>query len=339
MKKKLTNILKFLFFLGLGILIIWLSLHTIKKNPKEWEEFLVALKTANFWLFIPVIFIMTASHILRALRWKILMQPMGYNPSLVNTFFAVMVGYMANAAVPRLGEVLKCTILARYEKVPAEKIVGTIVAERAFDVICLGIVFLLALIFQFDVIMSAYQHLKTMMAGKPNEPMSNTKLYLLISIGIIAFLFFAWAIITKRVQKIITVFKNIGAGVWEGLITATKLKNKGLFFLYSFGIWAMYLSGTWIGFYATQGTVGLGISQALSCLAFASIGMIITPGGIGAYAQLLAIVLTLQNPPIPNSIGYANGTLQWFAQTIIVLAVGFICLNLLPIYNKKKEIL
>ena len=53
---------------------------------------------------------------------------------------------MANMAVPRLGEVLKCTILAKYEKVPAEKIIGTIVAERAFDVVSLGTIFLLALI-------------------------------------------------------------------------------------------------------------------------------------------------------------------------------------------------
>lgn len=336
MKKKLTNILKFLFFLFIGILLIWLSLHQIKKSPKDWNEFVLALKTANFWLFIPVVFIMVSSHVLRALRWKILMEPMGYKTSLPNTFFAVMIGYMANMAVPRLGEVLKCTILARYEKVPAEKIVGTIVAERAFDVVCLGIVFLLALIFQFDVVMAAYEQLKIIIAGKPNEPMSNTKKYIYLGICILFVAFIFWSIITKRIFKVFISFKKIIGGVWEGLITATKLQNKGLFFLYSLGIWAMYLTGTWIGFQATIGTQGLGLGVALSCLAFASIGMIITPGGIGAYAQLLAVVLTLQTPEIPNAIGYANGTLQWFAQSIIVLAIGFICLNLLPIYNRNK---
>jgi hypothetical protein len=99
----------------------------------------------------------------------------------------------------------------------------------------------------------------------------------------------------------------------------------------------LYLAGTWIGFYATKGPAGLGIQEAISCLAFASIGMIVTPGGIGAYAYLLAKVLELQDNSIPNSIGYANGTLQWFAQCIIVLVVGFVCLSLLPWYNKKKE--
>jgi len=69
------------------------------------------------------------------------MEPLGYQPSIGNTFLAVLIGYLANLAIPRLGEVLKCTLLAKYEKVPAEKIVGTIVAERAFDVISLGLVF------------------------------------------------------------------------------------------------------------------------------------------------------------------------------------------------------
>ncbi|MBC7587054.1 MAG: flippase-like domain-containing protein, partial [Chitinophagaceae bacterium] len=129
MKKKLVIVIKYMFFLGIGIFLIWLSLHKIMGNEKEWKVFTEQVSKANYWLMIPVFAILTMSHVLRSLRWKILMQPMGYNPSFPNTFFAVMIGYLANLAVPRLGEVLKCTILAKYEKVPAEKIVGTIVAE------------------------------------------------------------------------------------------------------------------------------------------------------------------------------------------------------------------
>src|SRR6185369_10374229 len=81
-----------------------------------------------------------------------LMEPLGYHPSKINTFLGVMIGYFVNLGAPRLGEVIKCTILARYEKIPANKLVGTIVAERAFDVICLALVFGLTFVFQFDVI-------------------------------------------------------------------------------------------------------------------------------------------------------------------------------------------
>src|SRR5215217_6777864 len=150
MKKKILHILKYLSFLGLGVFLVWWSLHQIP--PEKWQDFRSAFSTANYWLLVPVFFILLLSHVLRAVRWKMLIRPMGYNPSLVNTFFAVMIGYLANLAVPRLGEVLKCTILAKYEQVPAEKLVGTIVAERAFDLVCLALVFLLAFALQFHII-------------------------------------------------------------------------------------------------------------------------------------------------------------------------------------------
>ena len=121
-------------------------------DAKNWADCKQALQSARYFLFIPVFFILSASHISRALRWKILMKPMGYNPSLLNTFFAVMVGYLANLAIPRLGEVLKCTILGKYEKVPPDKLIGTILIERAVDVISLGIVFIIALLTQASII-------------------------------------------------------------------------------------------------------------------------------------------------------------------------------------------
>ena len=104
--------------------------------------------------------------------------------------------------------------------------------------------------------------------------------------------------------------------------------------MYSISIWVLYIAGTWVGLLATSGSAHLGLPTAISALAFASIGMIITPGGIGAYAFFLAKVL--EKNGVPFELGFANGTLQWFAQFLIVLIIGFICLGLLPWYNKKK---
>jgi uncharacterized protein (TIRG00374 family) len=261
--KKLVNIGKYMFFLGIGVFLIWLSLHKIMNNEKEWSEFKDALSSARYWLLVPVFGILTLSHIFRALRWKILMEPMGYSPSFPNTFFAVMIGYLANLAVPRLGEVLKCTILAKYEKVPAEKIVGTIVAERAFDVLSLGIVFLLAIVFQFDVVAKTYHEmgtaLKELMQKDPKETKSNIKQIITIAVLAGLALLFVWLFVTKRLHRFLLKLKAILLGVWEGLNTARKLKQKGLFAFYSIGIWFLYLAGTWIGFYAISGPSGLGI--------------------------------------------------------------------------------
>jgi glycosyltransferase 2 family protein len=333
MKKRLVAILKYLFFLGIGIFLVWWSLHQIPAN--KWGEFKESLRTAKYGLMVPVLLILSLSHLLRALRWRILMQPMGYKPSLPNTFFAVMIGYLANLAVPRLGEVLKCTILAKYEKVPAEKLVGTIVAERAFDVISLALVFLMAFVFQFEIVGEYAKQLFQTLLEKKGGHISLTKLIVVFTILLLAFI--ALKVWFKQFAhlKIVILFKKILKGIWEGLSSVNKLKNKGLFILYTVLIWFLYILGTWVGLSATVGTEHLGIVHAISALAFASIGMIVTPGGIGAYAFFMAKVLERSN--IPFELGFANGTLQWFAQFIIVLVVGTICVLLLPVYNKSKK--
>lgn len=332
MNKRIAAVLKYLLFLGLGVFLIWWSLHQIPKE--KWGEFKKSLETADYWLMIPVFIIVSLSHLARALRWKILMRPMGYSPSNVNTYFAVMIGYMANLAVPRLGEVLKCTILARYEKVPAEKLVGTIVAERAVDVISLGVIFLLAMISQYDVVGEFGAQLFQKLFENSSGRFSWTRVAIVV--GVIVALIVAVKVWFKQFAhlKIVILFKKILKGIWEGLSSIKNLQQKGLFIFYTVLIWAMYIVGTWVGLLATEGTAGLGLQHALSALAFASIGMIITPGGIGAYAYFLAAVLEKNN--IPFEIGFANGTLQWFAQFMIVLVVGGICLILLPIYNKRR---
>lgn len=331
MRKKWFSILQYLFFLGLGLFLVWWSMQQIP--PEKWGDFQKSLQNANYWLLIPVFLILTASHFIRSLRWKILMKPMGYTPRTPNVFFAVMVGYLANLAVPRLGELLKCTLLAKYEKVPADKLVGTILIERAFDVISLGLVFLIALISQFDVV-GEY-------AGQLLRPLFNTDNATIpyFKIGsiffVLLFIIIGSIVILKKFphNKLVNVFSKIIAGVWEGLTSIKQLEKKGLFIVYSVLIWGLYIMGTWIGLYATAGTSSLGIAAAVSALAFGSIGMIITPGGIGAYAYFIAKVL--EKNGIGFELGFANGTLQWFAQFIIVLIVGFISLGLLPWYNKK----
>jgi len=247
-----------------------------------------------------------------------------------------MIGYLANLAIPRLGEVLKCTILARYEKVPAEKLVGTIVAERAFDVISLGTVFLLSFVLQYDIVGEYAQEVITELFKTKTGNFSTNKI--IIAVAVVIVIAIALKVWFKQFAhlKIVIAIKKILKGIWEGLSSIKNVQQKGLFIFYSASIWALYIGGTWVGLYATQGTAGLGLKDAVTALAFASIGMIVTPGGIGAYAYFMAKVL--EKSGIPFTLGYANGTLQWFAQFAIVTLVGFSCLILLPILNKEKKI-
>lgn len=323
--------LKIGFFFLLGIALIWWSLHQIP--AEEWTKFTLALKQSKLWIVFPVFIILGLSHFLRALRWRLIMEPLGYQPSIANTYLAVLIGYLANLAIPRLGEVLKCTLLAKYEKVPAEKIVGTIVAERAFDVISLGIVFLMALGLQFNVIEAGWNQLKNQTATPVIDSNDgNWKMYLYVGIGIILVALFL--ILRKRIPTMVASIKQILSGIWEGVMSATKLKQQKLFFVYSFGIWFLYLLATYVGLYATAGTES-SFATAISCLAYASIGMILTPGGIGAYAYFMAKVLELNG--VDYTLGLANGTLQWFSQFLIVIVLGGLSLIILPIINKQAK--
>ena len=321
-------------FIGLGVFLVYWSLQQIPKD--KWDEFTKAFSTARYWLILPVFLILSLSHVLRALRWKMLMKPLDHHPGFANTFFAVMIGYLANLAVPRLGEVLKCTILSKYEKVPVEKLMGTIVAERAFDVVCLAILFVLAFTFQYDIIGSYGLHLLKQIFNDKEGHFSFNKV-IIVCIVFIAFIIIIRFILRRFLHiKLVHIIVKFVEGIGHGLMSIRYMKQKWAFIFSSLGIWCMYILGTWVGFYGTVGTEGLSFEIAISALAFASLGMILTPGGIGAYALLLAGVL--EKNGVPFEIGFANGTLQWFAQFIIIIVIGFISLGALPFYNKKKSL-
>ena len=248
MRKKLFAILQYALFLGAGFFLVWWSIH--KLSDEEYDKFRYALKTANYYLLIPVFFILIASHLSRAIRWKILMRSMGYEPKVSNTFCAVMIGYLANFAFPRLGEVLKCTILGKYEKVPADKLVGTILVERAIDLVSFFIVIIISLIAQADVVGEYAMNMFRKYVLSKDAGTTVFKLALIVFI--ISGFFILLRFLLKRfpeskpVQKI----RGIVQGIVEGMMTIKNIKQKGRFILHSLFIWGCYLGGTYLGFHA-----------------------------------------------------------------------------------------
>ncbi|MGG9964552.1 lysylphosphatidylglycerol synthase transmembrane domain-containing protein [Ferruginibacter sp. SUN106] len=333
MQKRLISILKYAFFLGLGIFLVWWSLH--KMSDENYQKFITALKTANYYLLIPVFFILSASHISRAIRWKILMKSMGYNPKLSNTFCAVMVGYLANFAFPRLGEVLKCTILAKYEKVPTDKLVGTILVERAVDVLSFFIVIIISLLTQAHIVGTYAKDFINEYFLSQDTSTAILKVSIIL-VSLVAIFFITRFIFTKYLHiKFVQQLKNIYHGVIDGLLSVKRLKNKWAFIFHSVFIWSCYLAGTYVGFFAIEQTSHLPVLSTFPVLVFGTVATMITPGGIGSYPELLMKAMLLYN--VEEAFGSANGWLQWSAQFIIILVVGFICLAVLPYLNKTKN--
>ncbi|MES2773662.1 MAG: lysylphosphatidylglycerol synthase transmembrane domain-containing protein [Bacteroidota bacterium] len=329
MRKKLISGLQYLIFLGLGVFLIWWQLRGMTAEGKE--QFFNSLKNANYWLMPVIVVIALLSHLARCLRWKILLEPMGYNPRISNMFCATMIGYLANSAVPRLGEVLKCTFLSRYEKLPVDKLFGTIVIERVFDLISFLIFILFTLTIQWGAVSSYFQDNAGSMKG-----FNWTKLFIILGIIAVSILLIRWLFKRYKENAVIKKIAHFGSGIKEGLLTIRTLKRKKMFLFHTFSIWALYLLQVYIGFSAMEHTAHLGIGPACAVLVLASLAMIITPGGIGAFPFAIMKVLLLYNIAAPQ--GQSFGWLMWGVSTGIVVVTGFICLLILPYINKKKKV-
>ena len=334
MKKKLQSLLQYVFFLGFGVFLVWWSLRKISSN--DWADIKNSFEHANYWLIVPVIVSLLLSHLSRAMRWKILMEPLGYKPRLSNTYLAVLIGYMANLALPRLGEVLKCTILARYEKVPADKLIGTIVAERAFDVVCLLIIIAITVLVQVDIIGGYISDLLGSIVESKTASVSSKGI--IIFVGILLILIVGTWLLFKRFSHLgfITKIKNLFNGIWAGVSSVRYLKNKKWFIFHSIFIWVMFLLSVQIALWGLRETAGYGIKEALSVLSTGSLAMIIpTPGGIGVYPIFVQQTMLLYG--LKESIGFAFGSLMWGVQFFQMLLSGFVALLILPYLNKTRR--
>jgi len=328
MRKKLFSSLQYIVFLGLGIFLVWWQLKGLK--PADQENFLDSLRNANYWLIPVIVVIVLISHISRCLRWRILLEPLGYKPRLSNMFCATMLGYLANSAVPRLGEVLKCTILAKYEKIPADKLIGTIVAERIFDLVCFIIVIGITLLSEWTAIVDFTRNDLSKMGGGFNF----TKLYIIVGTFILIVLILAFLFKKYKQNKTIQKIHGFASGIKAGLSTIKTLKQRKSFIFHTFLIWFMYLLQVYVGFSAMAQVSHLGFGAAFAVLVAATFAMIATPGGIGTFP--IAIMLILALFKIPDVYGKSFGWLMWGVSTSIIIIVGFICLLVLPTINKNN---
>lgn len=333
MGKKIGVILQYFIFLGGGIFLIWWQFD--KMTPVEVVNFKRSLAHADYRILIPVVCMALASHISRSIRWKILIAPMGYTPSLFNTFGVTMVGYLANSFVPRLGEILKCTMLGKYEKIPVQKLIGTIVIERIFDICCYLIFIVVTILIQYRLVGDFVKVKLTAIVNNDTGMPLWGRVLLIVSITVALIWLLRFIFKKYAASKFIQRLKNFVTGLKEGISSIKKLQKRGWFLFHTLFIWSMYLLQVYVGFSAIQQVAHLGLNAAFSVLTLATLAMIITPGGIGTFPTAIFLVLTLYN--IDQPTGEAFGWLMWGATTFIILFFGLLSLGLLFFINRKKQ--
>ncbi|MDD4141571.1 MAG: lysylphosphatidylglycerol synthase transmembrane domain-containing protein [Bacteroidales bacterium] len=333
-KKVYKDILKFIFFLGIGVFLIWWFVR--KLTPQEIDEIFAALKNVNYWWLLLGIFFGILSNVARTSRWITLIEPMGYKLRYHNVFMSVLIAYLANLAVPRLGELTRCGTLAKYEKVPFEKSFGTVIAERACDLIVFGILFVLNIAIQFN---NLREYVNEKILGRIStdavvEKGSSPVLWIVV--GVIVLLCVAVVVFVKCLpdNKISIKIKSLIKGLFDGLKSIIHLKRPFTFIFHSLLLWGCYLMMTFAAFKALPDTALLGMDAAMSSLVFSTIGVILVQGGIGIYPIIVAEVLTVYG--ITSAIGYTMGWIIWTNQTVIVILGGILSLFILPLVNKQK---
>jgi hypothetical protein len=263
---------------------------------------------------------------------------MGYSPSLKNTTYSVLVGYFANLAFPRLGEVSRCGALSKAESIPFNKLLGTVIIERIIDVLSLLVCILLAATIE-------YKRLGNFFSEKIFEPLSEkfqkltaspalltvVILVLVILIGIAIYL------IRKSKKKNSASRANkIVRGFVDGLRSIVNLKRPGLFIFQSVFIWVLYFVGVYTALYAFSFTNELGASAALFLLVAGGLGMSApVQGGIGAYHLLVKEGLILYGVAAENGLAFAF--MLHGLQLILVIAMGIVSLFLLFSVQKNKQ--
>lgn len=334
--KNTKSIIQFVVLLSIGILFIYLSLKQV--SPYKEKIFDAFNNTNYFWVLITLI-ISFLSHFLRAYRWNFLLMPLGYKTNLFNSTAYVLVGYFANYGIPRMGEITRCTLATKYDKIPFDIAFGTVITERIIDFILFLFIFVLTLAFQFEELIGLvnkyiFFKISINFFDWINSPIKI--LYIIIVIFGIAALIF---ILRKKATKILKgKLGRFFKGIIEGISSVRKMEKPIQFIVLSIMIWACYFYSLYFCFFALQGTYQLGQKECLTLLLFGTFGVIFAPGGLGAYPFIVGGIL-LNTFHIDQASSFALPWLSWSSQFILILFFGLLSLFLLPIYNRKKNVI
>lgn len=327
--------LKFVLPFGIGIYLLW-HFYTAMDQPTK-DVFFKAFREADyFWIFLSLI-LGWLSHISRAIRWGILLEPIGVQTKLSHRYHAMMVGYLINLLIPRAGEATRAALLYQTDKVPFAKSFGTIIGERVIDLLMLGLVVLVTLFLSFEDLMTI-KDIITSPSGETVEKVS-------IGIWIVGFLVVLTVIGVVVIVKSESLRKKISSFIREiiaGVFSIFKSKRPFAFIALTVAMWVLYIVFFGICFFAFEDTTDFPVSGIFIGFIAGTLGIMFTNGGIGAYPYLVGIVVTFyigdqfDTKEAAEGLGKAVGMIIWSSQTLGMIILGLVSMVLIP-RNYKKE--
>lgn len=328
MNKTIFSVIKYVLIFAVGIALLWLAFRGVRLKDTVHEM----LQANLFWVLVSIAASLVA-FVSRAIRWNMLIEPLGFKPTLGNTSAALMIGYLANLAIPRIGEVTRCATLSRVEKVPFNSLLGTVIIERIIDVLCL----LLCILF---VAMTEYDRLINFLNQNIFNPLTrkftsaiNSPLVIITIASVLILLFFLIFRKKEKTNKISGKISSLLIGIVNGIDAVRKLKSPLAFIFHSVLIWVMYYLMSYTCFFALEATSSLNWHASLFVLVVGGMGMSApVQGGIGAYHLLVSQGLMLYG--LTQEHGLAFATLLHTSQTLVVIILGGLAFLYLSLKRK-----
>jgi uncharacterized membrane protein YbhN (UPF0104 family) len=288
MKKfSITGLLKIVLPLLLGVYLIWYFFDNM--SEKELAGFYKALKNANyFWIFLSLI-LSFGAFLLRAYRWKYVLEPLGYKTKFWNRYHAMMIGYIVNLTIPRAGEASRAAMLFRSDGVPFSKSFGTILAERAVDLIMLASVAALTAILGYDNFVKIFDEIKTNFS--PSENASNGFPWKIVIYGVLGVGFLGLVALMTFKKALRNKIIGFAKDVFSGLFSIFKSKNPWAYLSQTLAIWVLYVVYFAIPFLGLDATKDFPLEGILLAFIAGSLGITFTNGGIGSFPLLVGIAV------------------------------------------------
>lgn len=327
MKHKLIQAAKYSVFLGLAAFLFYQAF----KNT-EFSILVEDFKKANYSYVILSMVMGYLAFISRGIRWNYLLEPLGKKAKTWNAIHAITVGYLANIALPRAGEIARCTALRSTDNIPLNRLIGTVALERIIDSLMLLLSIILAVALEFDKLQAFFQDAYARNSGDGSGLTLKVALAgSVLLFGVLLYLFRHRIMNLPGFSKV----REFWHGFKEGFKSLKMVKNKAAFFGHTLFIWLMYYAMIYVVVFAMDSTSGMDPSSGLFIMVVGSFGMVIpAPGGIGSYHYLVMLAMGVLG--ISQADGVSFATLVHTGQLIMTVGTGLLATSI--VYRERKKL-
>ena len=325
--KTLRSILKILLPLALGGIILWWMYRGM-----DWETLRVAVTSEMNWTWMWLSFPFgILAQVFRALRWRQLLKPLKEHARVHTSINAVFLSYASSLVVPRVGEVLRCGVLKRYDGCSFTRGVGTVVTERVVDMVMIAVLSLVVFVLQIPVFMRFFHETGLSLGGFLGQ-FTTAGWLVTAACGIIILL--TGYLLMRRFQ-FMTKTRSIVADLTAGLLSIRRVEGKVAFWFYSLGIWVCYFLHFYLTFFCFASTSSLGFSVALVAFVVGTFAVLVpTPNGAGPWHFAVKTVLMLYG--VDGNEGALFALIVHTVQTLLVAALGLYASVALALTRKLK---